>query len=81
MDIVQLHGNIELGPIVGMTDRIVDITQTGSTLEQNDLAVVDDDVLACSSRFFAGPAAWRCDPRVRRLAERLQAAVEEGDAS
>lgn len=71
VDIIQLHGNIELGPIVGMTDRIVDITQTGSTLRQNDLVVVDDQVLDCSARFFAGPAAWRCDSRVRKLAQRL----------
>ena len=38
-DIVSLHGNIELGPIVGMTDRIVDITATGATLRDNDLVI------------------------------------------
>jgi ATP phosphoribosyltransferase regulatory subunit len=77
VDIVSLHGNIELGPIVGMTDRIVDITQTGTTLRENDLVVVDDDVLQCSARFFAGPAAWRCDPRVRALAKKLSLAVQQ----
>ncbi len=41
-DIVSLHGNIELGPIVGMTDRIVDITATGATLRENDLVVTGD---------------------------------------
>lgn len=70
VDIVQLHGNIELGPIVGMTDRIVDITATGTTLAENDLAIVDD-VLECTARFFAGPAAYRCDARIRSLAEKL----------
>lgn len=74
---MSLHGNIELGPIVGMTDRIVDITQTGTTLRENDLVVVDDDVLQCSARFFAGPAAWRCDPRVRALAKKLSLAVQQ----
>ena len=78
VDIIQLHGNIELGPIVGMSDRIVDITQTGSTLKQNDLVVVDDDVLECSARFFAGPAAWRCEKRVRSLATRLAALLDQG---
>ena len=78
VDIIQLHGNIELGPIVGMSDRIVDITQTGSTLKQNNLVVGDDDVLECSARFFAGPAAWRCEKRVRKLAARLRAVVEQG---
>lgn len=70
VDIVQLHGNIELGPIVGMTDRIVDITATGTTLAENNLAIVDD-VLECTARFFAGPAAYRCDARIRSLAQRL----------
>lgn len=70
VDIVQLHGNIELGPIVGMTDRIVDITATGTTLAENDLVVVDE-VLECTVRFFAGPAAYRSDPRIRELSQRL----------
>lgn len=81
VDIVQLHGNIELGPIVGMTDRIVDITATGTTLAENDLVVVDD-VLECTARFFAGPAAYRCDARIRELARRLGEVVtqNEGEA-
>ncbi len=74
VDIVQLHGNIELGPIVGMTDRIVDITATGTTLAENDLVVVDE-VLECTARFFSGPAAYRSDPRIRELSERLAAIV------
>ncbi|MDO4443626.1 MAG: ATP phosphoribosyltransferase [Slackia sp.] len=69
-DIVTLHGNIELGPMVGMADRIVDITATGTTLRENGLTVVDD-VIECSARFFANPASLRCDERVRRLAMAL----------
>ena len=70
VDILTLHGNIELGPIVGMADRIVDITATGTTLRENDLVIVDD-VMECTARFFAGPAAFRCDKRIRDLAARL----------
>lgn len=77
VDIVQLHGNIELGPIVGMTDRIVDITATGATLVENDLVIVDE-VMKCTARFFAGPAAYRNDHRVRELAERLAALAPGG---
>lgn len=69
-DIITLHGNIELGPLLGMTDRIVDITATGTTLAENDLAIVDE-VMSCSARFFASPAAYRCDGRIRALADRL----------
>lgn len=78
VDIVQLHGNIELGPIVGMTDRIVDITATGTTLAENDLVIVDD-VLECTARFFAGPAAYRCDARIRELARRLSEVTVVGE--
>ncbi|MDI9590642.1 MAG: ATP phosphoribosyltransferase [Acidobacteriota bacterium] len=74
VDIVELHGNIELGPIVGMTDRIVDITATGTTLAENDLVVVDE-VLECTARLFSGPAAYRSDPRIRELSERLSELV------
>ncbi len=75
VDIVQLHGNIELGPIVGMTDRLVDITETGTTLKENDLQIVDE-VMECTARFFAGPAAYRNDGRIRELAARLQSLVD-----
>ncbi|WP_240307388.1 ATP phosphoribosyltransferase [Thermophilibacter mediterraneus] len=78
VDIVTLHGNIELGPIVGMADRIVDITATGTTLAENDLVIVDD-VMACTARFFAGPAAYRCDKRIRDLAARLAEVAREGE--
>lgn len=76
VDILALHGNIELGPIVGMTDRIVDITATGTTLRENNLVIVDD-VMECTARFFAGPAAYRCDARIRDLASRLVAATSK----
>ena len=80
VDIIQLHGNIELGPLVGMTDRIVDITATGTTLRENDLVIVDD-VMSCTARFFAGPAAFRCDKRIRDLSKRLAEVVEGSNAS
>ena len=80
VDIVQLHGNIELGPIVGMSDRIVDITATGETLAQNDLVVVNE-VMECAARFFAGPAAYRSDSRVRALARKLLEVSASGEGS
>ena len=74
-EVVSLHGNIELGPIVGMADRIVDITATGATLRDNDL-VITGEIMNCTARFFVNPGAARRDPRVRELADRLAAAVE-----
>jgi ATP phosphoribosyltransferase len=67
VDIITLHGNIELGPVVGLSDRIVDITATGRTLRENNLVIVDE-VLTCTARFFANPARARTDPRIAQLA-------------
>ena len=71
-DILKFHGNIELAPLIGMADQIVDITATGTTLRENNLVVVDE-VMACTARFFANPASARTDPRVFGLAQRLAA--------
>lgn len=71
VDIIKMHGNIELAPLVGMADRIVDITATGTTLRENKLRIVDE-VLASTARFIANPASIRTDPRVRDLADALQ---------
>lgn len=76
VDIVQLHGNIELAPLTGMADRIVDITATGTTLRENDLEIVED-VLGSTARFFANPCSLRTNDRVVELA-RILARVSEG---
>ena len=71
VEIVKLHGNIELAPLTGMAERIVDITATGTTLRENDLEVVED-VLSSTARFFANTCAFRTDPRIIGLARALQ---------
>lgn len=76
VDVLKFHGNIELAPLVGMADRIVDITATGTTLRENNLAIVDE-VLTCKARFFANPASARTDSRVFDLARRLEAAAND----
>lgn len=76
VEIVKLHGNIELAPLTGMAERIIDITATGTTLRENNLSVVDE-VLDSTARFFANPCAFRTDERVIALAAALQDQVEE----
>lgn len=76
VEIVKLHGNIELAPITGMAERIVDITATGTTLCENNLVVVDD-VLASTARFFANPSSFRTNPRVGQLADTLYKQAKE----
>lgn len=75
VDIVKLHGNIELAPLTGLAECIVDITATGTTLRENDLAIVDE-VLASTARFFANPCSLRTDARVAELACALHAHAE-----
>ncbi len=72
VEIVELRGNIELGPLTGMSECIVDITATGTTLRENNL-VVTDEVLASTARFFANKSAFRTDPRIRTLARTMTA--------
>ena len=79
VEIVKLHGNIELAPLTGMAERIVDITATGTTLRENDLVVVED-VLSSTARFFSNACAFRTDPRIVQLAEALQRGADAPDA-
>ena len=74
VEIVKLHGNIELAPFCGLADRVVDITATGATLRENNLVIVDE-VLESTARFVGNTASVRTDARIRALAERLAALV------
>jgi ATP phosphoribosyltransferase regulatory subunit len=77
IEIVKLHGNIELAPLIGLADQVVDITATGTTLRMNRLRIVED-VLPSTARFVANPVALRCDAdRVTDLADRLARAAEK----
>ena len=70
VEIVKLHGNIELAPLIGLADQIVDITATGTTLRENRLRIVAE-VLESTARFVGNPAAVRTDSRVLELADAL----------
>jgi ATP phosphoribosyltransferase regulatory subunit len=73
VEIVKLNGNIEIAPLIGLADRIVDITATGTTLRENGLRIVDD-VLESTARFVANPVSLRTESeRVTGLARRLAA--------
>jgi ATP phosphoribosyltransferase len=79
VELVKLHGNIELAPLIGLAEQVVDITATGTTLRENGLRIVEE-VMDSSARFVANPVAMRIDAgRVMDLARRLQGAVEPDD--
>lgn len=58
IDIIHLNGSIEIAPILGLSDVIVDIVETGKTLVENDLAVIED-VLPISARLIANKANFK----------------------
>lgn len=74
-EVIELSGAIELGPLTGLCDRIVDITQTGETLRQNGLVEVDT-ITEVSSRLVVNPARLKLDgERLGPLIDALEAAV------
>jgi ATP phosphoribosyltransferase len=74
-EVIELSGAIELGPLTGLCERIVDITQTGETLRQNGLVEVDT-VCQVSSRLVINPARLKLDgDRLGALIDALERAV------
>jgi ATP phosphoribosyltransferase len=74
-EVIKLSGAIELGPLTGLCDRIVDITQTGETLRQNGLVEIDT-VAQVSSRLVVNPARLKLDGnRLAALIDALERAV------
>ena len=57
IDIVHLNGSIELAPILGLSDVIVDIVETGATLKENDLEVIET-IIPISARLIANKASF-----------------------
>jgi len=73
IDMIHLNGSIELAPILGLSDVIVDIVETGTTLKENDLAVVTE-FLPISARLIANKASFQFK---REQIERIQKAIQE----
>lgn len=77
-EVIKLSGAIELGPLTGLCDRIVDITQTGETLRQNGLVEIDT-VAEVSSRLVVNPARLKLDgDRLGTLIDALERALHPG---
>ena len=58
IDIIKLNGSIEIAPILGLSDVIVDIVETGKTLKENDLEVMEE-IVPISARLIANQAAYQ----------------------
>jgi len=76
VEIIRLSGSIELAPLVGLCERIVDLVDTGRTLQENDLEEVEE-IATATARLIVNRAALKTKhQQVRGLIDRLQAVVQ-----
>lgn len=79
VEIIKLNGSIELAPIVGLADVIVDIVETGSTLRENGLAVLEE-VCPLSARMVVNPVSMKMElERISKLITDLRQVMSEGE--
>lgn len=77
VEIIKLNGSIELAPIVGLSEVIVDIVETGSTLRENGLVVLDE-VCPLSARVVVNPVSMRMEnERITKLLQDLNRVIQE----
>jgi len=77
IDIIHLNGSIEIAPILGLSDVIVDIVETGATLKENNLSVIET-VVPISARFISNKASYKFKSEaIDRLVSELAKQVEE----
>ena len=79
IDIIKLNGSIEIAPILGLSNVIVDIVETGSTLKENDL-VVHETIVPISARLIANKSAFQFKrAAIENIQSSLKAQVENRD--
>lgn len=75
VEIIKLNGSIELAPLIGLADRIVDIVSTGRTLKENGL-VEYETITSVTSRLIVNPVSYRIkDERISDLVKRLNEVI------
>ena len=74
-DIIKLNGSIELAPIVGLSDVIVDIVESGKTLEENGLGVLEE-VCGLSARLIVNKVSMKMKKQILPMIEKLKAVIE-----
>lgn len=78
IDIIKLNGSIELAPILGLSDVIVDIVETGTTLKENDLEVIET-ITAISARMIANKVSYKFKhAEISALCAKVSEYIKEG---
>ncbi|MDX8360624.1 ATP phosphoribosyltransferase [Cytobacillus sp. IB215316] len=79
VEIIKLNGSIELAPLIGLADRIVDIVSTGQTLRENGLVEMEH-IGHVTSRLIVNPVSYRMkEQQIDELVERLASIIEQLD--
>ena len=79
IDIIHLNGSIEIAPILGLSDVIVDIVETGTTLKENNLAVMET-IVPKSARLIANKASFKFKTQeIEKIVEGMRAQVKTND--
>lgn len=74
-DIIKLNGSIELAPILGLSDVIVDIVETGNTLKENNLKVIND-IEEISARFIANKTSYKFkNEEIKNIEKKLREVI------
>lgn len=80
IDIIKLNGSVELAPLVGLSDVILDVVESGRTLDENGLVVLEE-ICSISSRLIVNRVSLKTKgDRVKPLIEAMRKALEEGGA-
>jgi len=75
VEVVKLNGSIELAPLIGLADRIVDMVETGQTLKENGLVEMNS-IFEITSRLIANRVSYRMkNDEIQTLCDRLQAVI------
>lgn len=77
IDIIKLNGSVELAPLVGLSDVIVDIVETGTTLKENGLNVIED-ICSISAKMVVNRASFKVkNERIEEIIEKTREVIKE----
>jgi len=74
VEIIKIEGSVEISPILHLADAIVDIVETGNTLKENGLTVVED-ICRISARLIVNKAALKSKPEIMAFMNQLEELV------
>ena len=77
IDIIRLNGSIELAPILGLSDVIVDLVETGTTLRENNLEVIEE-IAQISARLIANKASFKFKTdQIENIVQKLEDTIDK----